>query len=60
MKNCWGHVLALFAGLCAVARCEVFTALATLTDALHREKALAHGLRQYVELEKERLQKVLE
>ena len=50
----------LFASLLFIADCEVFTALATLTKALRHEKDLAHGLRQYVEMEKERLQKVLE
>lgn len=40
--------------------CEVFTALATLTRALHHEKDLADALRQYVEMEKERLAKIMQ
>lgn len=39
---------------------EVFTALTSLTTALQHEKDLAEGLRDYVELEYQRLQKVLE
>lgn len=46
--------------LSAPAWCEVFTALTTLTKALYHEKDLADSLREYVEIEKLRLQKVLE
>ncbi|XP_067938123.1 prolyl 4-hydroxylase subunit alpha-1-like isoform X1 [Watersipora subatra] len=59
MAGCSTICAILLASLAAVVHCEVFSALATLTDSLHREKVLAHGLRQYVELEQNRLQKVL-
>ena len=45
--------------LIVCARCEIFSALVTLNKALHHEKTLASSLRMYVELEKERLDKVL-
>jgi len=44
----------------ALVNTEIFTALTTLTKALQYEKALAGNLREYVKLEQERLQKVLE
>lgn len=54
------YSVTVFILLAVAVRCEVFTALATLTAALHHEEDLANGLRQYVELEKARLQRVLE
>ncbi|KAF6020999.1 P4HA2 [Bugula neritina] len=44
----------------ALVNAEIFTALTTLTKALQYEKSLAGNLREYVKLEQERLQKVLE
>lgn len=60
LRNCLCGVLLVFVSLCLTnVHCEVFSALATLTKSLRHEKDLADGLRQYVELEKERLNQVL-
>lgn len=52
------HII-LIAVLVPFVQSEVFSALATLTKALHHEKELASKLREYVNLEKERLDDVL-
>lgn len=57
MRHC--YVLAALALLLIHVHCEVFSSLATLAKALENERALATVLREYVEMEKTRLDQVL-